>query len=217
MKTRDRIVAMSLKLFNEQGERNVTTNHIAAALAISPGNLYYHFRNKDAIVAALFEQMTARFEGVLAQGRDGDLSLPHLFSFLDGLFDSLWRYRFFNRNLPHLLDRDPVLARAYAAYVARMKEHMRLLLEVLNGQGILKLAPDDYPHLVENTWLVGTFWLNYQETAFPERAITEASVRKGIVQLLHLFRPYVVAEADSLYQELMTYYSGDAAPLASLG
>ena len=62
VKTRDRIVAESLELFNAQGERNVTTNHIAAHLGMSPGNLYYHFRNKQAIIAELFAQYEAQVD-----------------------------------------------------------------------------------------------------------------------------------------------------------
>ncbi|KAB0572105.1 TetR/AcrR family transcriptional regulator, partial [Helicobacter pullorum NCTC 12824] len=49
VKTSERIVQTSLELFNQQGERSVSTNHIAAHMEISPGNLYYHFPNKQAI------------------------------------------------------------------------------------------------------------------------------------------------------------------------
>ena len=219
MKTKDRIIAESLRLFNEQGERMVSTNHIAAALGISPGNLYYHFRNKEAIIAALFEEMASRFETLLADGSDAALDLPRLFAFLDGLFENLWHYRFFNRNLAHVLSRDPPLALQYRAYAERMQAYMHRLLASLQSQGILLIAAEDIDPLVENAWLIGTFWLNYQETAYPEAAITEATVRSGILQLLHLFKTYLHPDAQLLYGHLIAYYtqpgSGPVHALAS--
>ena len=55
VKTRDRILQTALALFNEEGEENVSTVDIAAVMGISPGNLYYHFKGKEAIIAGLFE------------------------------------------------------------------------------------------------------------------------------------------------------------------
>ena len=55
-RTRERILELSLRLFNEFGEPNITTTVIAEEMNISPGNLYYHYPAKDELINALFNR-----------------------------------------------------------------------------------------------------------------------------------------------------------------
>ena len=47
MDVRTEILQVSLKLFNEFGSENISTNEIAKKTDISTGTLYYYFKNKD--------------------------------------------------------------------------------------------------------------------------------------------------------------------------
>ena len=40
MATKDRIIETAIGLFNIHGTKAISTNHIAKAMGISPGNLY---------------------------------------------------------------------------------------------------------------------------------------------------------------------------------
>jgi AcrR family transcriptional regulator len=64
-RTRQRILDVTLALYNGQGEPNVSTSLIAAELGISAGNLHYHFRKKDELSAALLEQFVSELDGLL--------------------------------------------------------------------------------------------------------------------------------------------------------
>ena len=98
-RTRERILNVSLALFNTQGEANVTTGHIADELNISPGNLYYHFRNKDEIIHHLFAEFEREIDVAPAGLTDVASAMEDLWLYLHMMFERIWQYRFLYRNL----------------------------------------------------------------------------------------------------------------------
>ncbi|KQV82603.1 transcriptional regulator [Massilia sp. Root351] len=65
--TRDRIVEAADKLFYEQGFERTSFADAAAAVAISRGNFYYHFKTKDEILDAVIQRRLANTRAMLDQ------------------------------------------------------------------------------------------------------------------------------------------------------
>src|SRR6266851_9424991 len=120
-RTRERIVETSLVMFNRLGEPNVTTADIADEMGISPGNLYYHFRNKDEIIGELFAALERRLDALLDPRVSGVVNVEDLWLFLHLLFEAMWDYRFFYRDLDENLSRDRRVALRFARVVERGK------------------------------------------------------------------------------------------------
>ncbi|PWU20904.1 MAG: TetR/AcrR family transcriptional regulator [Bdellovibrio sp.] len=125
MKTKDRILMTSIELFNRHGIVAVTTNHIAKALDMSPGNLYFHFSNKEEIVRALFKIMCQEtYDLWRAQKRD---NLLHPLDLIEKNFEIYWRYRFFHREMYYLRRKDAQLAKLWKAHIRKVLRLMTLV------------------------------------------------------------------------------------------
>lgn len=195
MKTRDKIVLASLELFNERGERNVTTNHIAAHLAISPGNLYYHFRNKSDIIYEIFLEYEKLVDYYLDIPEDRAMTLDDLMFYLESVFDGLWSYRFFHRDLEYLLDSDQRLRQDYRDFTGRCLSAINRIFEKLTEAEILEAQPESLRSAMSlNVWLVVTNWMAYLKTAHAEETYAKLSInelKQGIYQVLTLMIPYL--------------------------
>ncbi|NWN90089.1 TetR/AcrR family transcriptional regulator [Marinobacter adhaerens] len=195
MKTRDKILLSSLELFNERGERDVTTNHIAAHLAISPGNLYYHFRNKSDIIYQLFQEYEKLVGYYLDIPEHRPLTLDDMAFYLESVFDGLWSYRFLHRDLEYLLDRDPRLRSDYRAFTDRCLMAISRIFEKLADGGIIEPQPESLRTAMSlNVWLVITNWMAYLKTAHAAEAsasLTLQELKQGIYQVLTLEIPYL--------------------------
>lgn len=213
--TRERILETSLECFNDRGERNVTTNHIASALGISPGNLYYHFRNKAEIVYELFLRYEALVDGYLAVGVAGELAVDDLVVTLESVVDGLWRFRFLHRDLEFLLESDQRLRREYRAFTGRCLAAIEAVLDrLVRGQVLQPLDTELRRALALNVWLVITNWMAFLKTAHESRAPLLAEVRQGIYQVLTLHVPYL---ADPHRDRVLSLRDGYRPKLPWLG
>jgi AcrR family transcriptional regulator len=194
-RTMERILAGSLRLFNSEGEGNVTTGLIADALDMSPGNLYYHFRNKEQIVEALFRRFEARMDVEPRRSAHAGQAMEDLWLYLHLAFEAIWEYRFIYRNLDDLLARNRRLRDVYNRIVDRKLAAFEALCDSLVGAGAMKASPEEIHALGRNVIVVATYWLNFQSIRRRRDDVSADDLGEGAYQVLSLVAPYLRGEA----------------------
>ena len=199
MRTRRRILDAAIALFNDRGTKAVTTNHIAAGAGISPGNLYYHFRNKAEIIRAIFVEMDEY--GAAEYKRINAEQGPAAAGAVTGTFMMIqqfnWRYRFFKREMTSLVTADPVLRKRFVKTHRAMLALVRNALDASIAHGVLRELPDrECELLAEEIWLVTLFWPNYLELG-GETVDTE-TLERGTAQLRSILKRYVTKKGLGL-------------------
>jgi AcrR family transcriptional regulator len=202
-RTRRRILDESLRLFNEEGEDAVTTAAIAQSLGMSPGNLYYHFRSKDQIVAELFGRLEARLAIDPPAGGDAAQAIEDLWLYLHLMLEAIWDFRFFYRNLHAVARRDRRLRARFNRIASRKLAAIESLCESLAAQGALRAGREEIRALARNILLVATYWLDFQSLRGGERA---ADLGQGAYQVMALVAPYLVGDARVHLQRLGRTY-----------
>ncbi|MDR8525956.1 TetR/AcrR family transcriptional regulator [Shewanella fidelis] len=208
MKTRDKIVQASLELFNEHGERAITTNHIAAHLNISPGNLYYHFRNKEDIIRSIFGQYEQHLESGFQPYADKEVDIDLLIGYFDAMFYTLWQFRFMYANLADILSRDETLKKRYLTAQQDVLARCTSVLEKLNQDGFVAIEPDDIKPLADTIKMLVSFWISYKLTQTQSNigSITKESLYEGLLRVIMLFKSYATADSQATFLRLESYY-----------
>ncbi|MGF1724520.1 TetR/AcrR family transcriptional regulator [Photobacterium nomapromontoriensis] len=206
MKTRDKIILAALELFNESGEPNVTTNHIAAHLGISPGNLYYHFRNKEEIIHSIFDQYADDLSIHFQPLEHTQITVDNVLVYLDAVFMLMWRYRFFYANLPDILRRDAVLQQKYLLAQDGLRQNIMAMMNSFCLSGLLDLDDSEILNLTDTLKLVASSWIFYQTTQVPGAKITKAVIYQGVLQMLSIVRPLTTERGKAQVQQLEAHY-----------
>lgn len=193
-RTAERIAAVTLDLFNRFGEPNVSTTLISSELNISPGNLYYHFPSKDALVNHLYDQYEAAMLNLLEAGGDVQ-DIEDAWFFLHSLFEQVWNHRFLYRDINNLLSGNLHLEKHFRLVLERKTHALRMMLESLAAAGLMRIDPDHIETLSASMAVMLTYWLSYEYVRNPRRAMEPASagsaMSRGARHVLALLAPYL--------------------------
>jgi len=206
MKTRDRILLTSLELFNLCGEPNVTTIDIANEMDISPGNLYYHFRNKDEIIGELFQQFESSILEVLQSPQEEGLDLMDYWMYIHIIFEKIWEFRFLYRDLASILERNEKLQKRFNRILDRKADSCRVIIDSMRNAGLMEISEEQATILATNVVIMGTYWLNYQQIRNlgdnPERE----DLGHGVYQVMSLIAPFLPPEGREMLEDIASGY-----------
>ena len=191
LKTRDKILEKALVLFNERGTAAVTTNHIASAMGISPGNLYYYFSNREEIIQNIFSVMEAEsregFGPIAAGAHDlGLQAFEETFRFIQQFNQ---RFIFFKRELPILLMRDSELKVRFNLVHLETLGLIRILIDgAVAGGALRSLNIEERQLLAEMSWMLTLFWPNYLEISGEDNY--EEGLERGVAMIRLLLQGF---------------------------
>ena len=153
------VIETAISLFNARGIANVTVREIAAVLSISPGNLTYHFANKDKLVEAVIRSLIAEMEGATEGALHEAVSFAAYARLLQQVWEIQRRYRFFYLDAVEILRSYPKARGLYRGAVLRRLNQSRALFLQMCGQGLLApLSARERDVLVKRSWLIVASW-----------------------------------------------------------
>ena len=209
-RTAERILEVSLGLFNRFGEPNVSTTLIASELGISPGNLYYHYPSKDELINALFN----RYETGLRKLLDASTEVRDVedtWFVMHSLFELVWESRFLYRDLNDLLSKNRWLETHLQDIIRDKVSSFATLLKNLRSRHMLAMDDATLAATANNMVVMLTYWLSFEYVQHPREALepaaAQASLLRGAHHTLNLLTPYLEDEAKSHLQHLVSAYT----------
>lgn len=210
-RTAERILEVTLDLFNRFGEPNVSTTLISAELNISPGNLYYHYPAKDELINGLYDRYETGLNELL-HAADGVRDVEDAWFFLHTLFELIWQYRFLYRDLNDLLSKNRRLETHFQDVLKDKARAIRALLDGMSRSGAVRIDAREREATATSMVVVLTYWLSFEYVRDPRHALegeaAQQALLRGAHHVLHLLVPYLEPAQRAHLLQLAGAYGG---------
>lgn len=190
MKTYDKIMENTYELFLKKGFHNVSSSDISNASNISPGTLYYYFKNKDELILAVLDKyvLGTYYEYLNNANKSKGNTLNKLRSFYLGI---LGLDKDFSSKLNHIDDFKKILLLSFEGiqeyreislnYNKFNKEYTKDINDLIkygkeNGEIRLDIPTDEMTLFIKSN-INGIFFLWIVQEDFNSKDIIETNLK----------------------------------------
>jgi AcrR family transcriptional regulator len=189
IKTKDKILATSLRLFNQQGVDTLTVRDIAQEVGISHGNLCYHFANIEEIVFRLYENLVAELNLIMIEMQAENITLPLLYKNTQEVFAKFYKYKFLMLDFVSIMRKIPQIQTHYQQLMVLRRQQFGFMIQNLVKRGLFKpeLFENQYSYITTLYAIAADFWIAHAEIF--SQGITDEE------KLAHYLKVYFYAAA----------------------
>jgi AcrR family transcriptional regulator len=184
--TRERIVDTALELFNRQGYGAVTTANLAAQCGIAEGNLWYHFKTRQAVLDAIGDRFAAAIELRLALRPERDPVADYA-GLLEAVMAEFRAFRFLYRDQQAYGDSAAVIVTNAPRWLEMTFDQVEAYLEALVGAGLLDWPRERLRDLAINATIILRYGLEHYRELGEPIAEGAGAVRRTLLRHLTLF------------------------------
>jgi len=164
MRTKDKIIDKAIELYNAHGFSNVSSRDIAQQLGMSHGNLEYHYKNKEAILHAIYARMKSEVSSYFSELDPSHEPFLEFDKFLKKLDHFQSKYRFFNLDVIEISRQFPKLRKKVETTIQIRKDQMNDAFRIFMNKGYIRKEPNPgyYQRLQHKIRILITFWMSQE-------------------------------------------------------
>ncbi len=198
-KTKDRILATALSLFNRHGLSKVTLRTIAKEMGISQGNLNYHFKKRAEIIEALYFHLVKNIDESMLKNPSEEISLQLLVNLSTTIMNNFYKYRFFMLDFVQIMRENKTIKTHYLKLVEIRRAQFMGLFTLLIKNGIIRKEklPNEYLFLYNRFQILGDFWFSSAEVLHAPISKQRLSEYSEIIN--QAIYPYLTAKGEKEY------------------
>ncbi len=205
LRTNEKILLVSRRLFNRKGYAATSLTEIADAVGISQGNLSYHFPTKKDLAERLQAQVRERARTRLASLTPGPVADDYVAHLLFAM-SLMWENRFIFRDRiqyshsDHADPDDPDMAADFA-------ELYGLVRRIEQENMFRRELPVDLEVLTRSLWILSRYWMDYLREHEGREEITWQDQERGIQHHFAVLLPCLLSSAQKLFWDALVRLS----------